>query len=623
VVLAAVSVLFLPGGAVLLALGRRGLELASLAPPVSLGIAALSAVLAGATGIPWTPLVPFVFTLILVAVAGRGLPRSYQQLAPPATAADGRAVAVGIAVAAALVLPRVAWIIGRPDNIAQSHDNMFHLNAVRFVLTSGNGSPFDLAGLGGLPRAGFYPAAWHDVVALVCQLGGVQIEAGINATSLVLAGLVWPLALMSLSWAVTRTLTGLLAGAAIAAAFATFPYLMLEFGVVYPFFTSLAVLPAILALLVRFTDSGAAHERHALAAAGAACVPGVALCHPSVLVIGLLLAVPLWTRKWTPRRIHRLAGFALWALVTVAAWIWLRPVRVPNWDGFGDARTALSDALLLAPFGRPVPWALVLLLVCGVLISVLGDRRWPIGMFGLGLGMYVVTQLQSHPEIRWWLSGVWYSDPFRQAAVLPLTATPLLVLAASTVAARLGGWTRFRAAPRAIRLALTVGLVVASLSILQSPSVSIAVREAHAKYEFSVHSALLSTDERQLLERLPQHVPEETAVVGDPLTGAGLTYAFAERRTLEPYPGALVGGRDTRTVLEHLDELRTRPSVCDAVRRLRLGYVVDFGHQSVDPGVTSTIPGLDNLSPATGFHVVDHVGTARLWAVAGCGAAPR
>src|SRR5690606_19483538 len=71
--------------------------------------------------------------------------------------------AIGVGFAAVVITIRFIVIFWEPDNISQTYDNIFHLNAPRFVLETGNASSITLAGLpiDAPGTGGFYPAVWH------------------------------------------------------------------------------------------------------------------------------------------------------------------------------------------------------------------------------------------------------------------------------------------------------------------------------------------------------------------------------------------------------------------------------------------------------------------------------
>ena len=100
-------------------------------------------------------------------------------------------------VAAAVAAGSSLWlntrIIARPDAFSQTFDNIFHLNAVRWILDTGNASSLQFAMTSGGARFNYYPVAWHDVISLALQIAGrADPVAGTNAMILVAGALVWP-----------------------------------------------------------------------------------------------------------------------------------------------------------------------------------------------------------------------------------------------------------------------------------------------------------------------------------------------------------------------------------------------------------------------------------------------
>ncbi len=68
---------------------------------------------------------------------------------------------------------------------------------------TGDGSTLHLGAVSSNPQiARFYPAGWHDLVALVV---GDSIPAAVNVTAIVVAAVVWPLGLACLVGAVVPT----------------------------------------------------------------------------------------------------------------------------------------------------------------------------------------------------------------------------------------------------------------------------------------------------------------------------------------------------------------------------------------------------------------------------------
>ncbi len=113
-------------------------------------------------------------------------------------------------------------------------------------------------------------------------------------------------------------------------------------------------------------------------------------------------------------------------------------------------------------------------------------------------------------------------------------------------------------------------------------------------------------------------MPADAVVAGNPLTGASLSYAFAGRETLLPH-GTTAATEEGQLIFDELDTMLQNPRVCDAVRSTNLGFVLDFGNASVHGGNAPVMPGLSNLSPESGFELLDREGEASLYRVTGCG----
>ena len=293
---------------------------------------------------------------------------------------------------------------------------------------------------GGLP---FYPAGWHALVALVVQLSGATIPAAINAVTLVVSAVAWPLGILLL----TRTLFGrspVLAVSAglLAASLPVFPILLMDYGVLYPYQLGLAP-----ASRRAGRDSQCARTRReaprrracVVGGCGPRCLPGLALAHPGAfgrvarpdgadggglrhpaaarradrsrslaarrIVRGVpgggrrppdMLRPPLEARRWPLQM--RMCD-AIWDLLTISAWY-----QVP---------AVLAAIAVIAG----IVWAIV----------ARTARAWVV------LGMYTVVRRAVRRRLRRCrfrdlrdaLTGGWYNNLPRLAAILPIVLVPL------------------------------------------------------------------------------------------------------------------------------------------------------------------------------------------------------
>lgn len=655
----AVSIAFvvIPGWAVLAALGIRGVAAIAGAPAATLGMIAAATVILPAAGIGWSIGAVGIFLSLIVAVVFgvrfgvQRMGRLEPAASPPG---DGRPAVAGFVIGAlaggALIGIRLASAIGSPESISQTFDNVFHLNAIRYLVDVGDASPFHLASLtydvNGL--GSFYPSLWHALAALIVGAGAADVPTAANLVNLVLAGVVWTFSCMLLM----RQLVGargaaLAATGLLASCSALFPYLLLDFGVLTPNALSVSALPAALAWTITVLGLSSAPRggRIAAIAAAALTVVGLGLAHPSSVFALMVLAAPAaavavgrwWVAARSRARSRWIGGAAIAVGVAIAVVVFLlvRPTREaafwPPSMSYGDAVTSV---LLGSEAYRGAAPALTVAAAAGVVaLLVLRRQRWLVASLALILLQYVAVAALHVGRLRYLLTGTWYSDMYRIAALLPVLLIPLAAIGAIWVGellVRAVARVRDRTAERAPRapappfarqgaagaaagLAIAVSLTVTAQfgDALGRASGSLAA--VHATTD---ESALLSTDERRLLSRLPEHVPADGVVVGSPWTGASLAYALADRRTLVPHIFSAIDA-DQQAILDGLDGTLTDDAVCDVVRRLGVTHVLDFGEREVHGG-SHVFAGLDELDRSGAVELVDREGSAELYRITAC-----
>jgi hypothetical protein len=382
---------------------------------------------------------------------------------------------------------------------------------------------------------------------------------------------------------------------------------------------AVSVSPTILALIIVAVRSSGSSSRASAICVALVAYTGLFLVHPAVAVPLLVLVgsvlIPAAMKLARRRHIVGMFCIAAYILVTIAAWGLVRPPRVHNWDGLGHVGVGVVQGLLLAPplgFGEFSP-VLAAILWIGIIIAVLDKQlRWTLPLFFVVVALEGLTQWSTHPTLKWILTGVWYSDPFRPATLLPVAAIPVMVVGLLKM------WDRFRLPVSGshrygAKIAIPV-LIVGLIVFLLDPGVLGILRDIRRGNTVDAHSAILTRSELTLIGRLPRLVPRGVTVASNPATGSSLAYALEDVQVVEPFNG-LPNGPDGKKVMDSLDGMTTDPSVCLAVRRLNVGYVLDFGGRRIDGYQPS---GLTNLTPSRGFALIDQEGNARLLKVTGC-----
>ncbi len=671
-VLEAMLFLLLPGGLVTAALGLRGLSAAALAGPVTISIAAVLAVLLPFASIPWTAAAVLAGGILLSAVivgirlpgirrAGSSLRHAFipwhRAAASPPPARRTRSVAwvaAAFFAGAALILVELALAFGSPESFSQTFDNVFHLNGVRYVLDTGNASSLWMSKMtSGDAAPYFYPAAWHGLAAALVQLTGLPITVAVNVLNMAVAAVVWPLGCMML----TRTVAGnrpvaVGAAAILAALFAPFPILLLDFGVLYPNFLAISMLPAALASIALLCRVARHLEwppapRFTLPLL---ILPGLALAHPNGLMSLVALSVPIILQAYVRlagnrehRSRHRLAwilaslGLGVGAVALYVLWTNIRPPEdAAFWEPLQTPRGAAWDVLANGAIDRPAAIGVSVLMLIGLFLCWRrGGRTWMIAGFVIIGVLYVIVSGTLKGDVRSALTGIWYNDSNRIAALLPLTALPFAAVGVDAVAV----WLRRRldrlaesrsaasgrplkdraSAGRGTHAAYLVicGVLALAVAASQIPSMRAAIGSARKNYLETDHSLLISTDEQKIIDRLDEIVPADAAIAVNPWTGGALAYAIAHRETTAKHI-LTANTADVETLNRDLRNADSDPAVCAALKATGVRYVLDFGPNEVHFG-EHPFPGLENLNNSLAVRLVLAEGGARLYEVTACG----
>jgi hypothetical protein len=686
VVLAAV---LLPGLAVAVAARLKGIVALGLAGPLGYAIVGITGVAAGAVGVPfgWPALVAVTAVLVVLAVAVRAALRAVG--AAPAAWDTWRPVSwvpvlVGAAVATTAITIVAFAHVPSPDRITQTYDTVFHLNAAASILETGDASSLHLYRLTHPgEQLAFYPAVWHSLTALAAQSTGVDIAVAANATWIGTAGPVFSLGSAFASAvlfgraglrrddaaAMQRTLVATVA-AVVASTFVAFPYLLLDFGTLYPNGLAYTILPAGLALvaaLLRFPPT--AHWRPEAAPVrwrtlllllgwGAAAV----FSHPRSAVALIVLVAPMLLAWFGARmaalsasgdrgRVRARLGWALLVgsgvVVVLLAVLFVlhyydvgtRPISDHLNGGPALARESFPRALLQGLLGTSLvaagaqtalpPSVLVAVAAFVGLIAALlrPGLRWVVVTY-LGLVLLYGFAAGSDSDLAKIATGLWDKDKFRIVAILPTIGVPLVAWTICAGAAEVTATLRDRVASRAEPTTRTVAAVTAAVTALVAVTawagpalggVSSAMGDVFALPDSQKQGRLLDADEMALLEQVGRFVPKGQVIVGNPWNGSALAWALGGRRTLFPHLGGY-WDYDGRVIERHLDDWRTDRRVCPAVRRQHVQWVVtEPGRLAGDRRAAKRFSSIDRVvTTPGGARLVASSGSAKLWRLTAC-----
>lgn len=680
ILLSAAALLFIPGALVGASAGLRTPLIIGLAPAISIAIISGTGVAAPILALPWglTAVATATAVACLAALATRRLMagRHPQDAGSGATGLRPglRSIAVWCAawpLSAAATGITIGRILNTPDAISQTFDAVFHLNAVEWILQTNNASSLRL--FLEAPQGSVYPLGWHTLVALAMKLcGATSIPMATNATVLAVAGLVWTSGCLTLTHVLFHGRpAALLTAAVMAGSFTVFPFVLLNWGVLYPNFLSIALLPSLLAAiraLVPIDGAGpAARPTGLLLPATALGAAGLGLTQPNTIATLLLASVilttarlitslraPLDERPANALRRQSLITGAL-AVGLVIVWLYMRPPRESAiWGPSYATSGSVGEAVTSMPVQLPVIWVPAVLTLLGFIAALrTNGYRWLAALHATTGALYVVARSAQDGDLRFFMVGIWYNDASRLGGLIPVTAVPLAALG-MLAAARWGreacgacgriiqGITASRAREtrglpglRRVREACerliasgrarplvwrsSACCVIVLLLVATGPlsgAMSDSVKILEQSYMLAPDSSSLTTDEYALINELPSLIEPDAVIAVDPKSGAALAYALSGADTTVKHLFHRHDA-DLDIIEKKLNRASADPAVCTALKDVGATYALYFPGKTISN--QKAFVGFAHLDTAPGFELVAERGQASLYRITACG----
>jgi hypothetical protein len=644
------AVLTVPGLVMGLLLRLRGAALWGLAAPFSVTVISVGGVLAAKAELAWRPLI-FLVCAVGASVAAGVVGLALRRWPPPeepggrrSTRRQAVGAALGGVVAAATVALSFRLAFGSPRSIPAQPDAAYHLNQIRHMLETRDISSLTASGLLHDTGGGFYPAAWHGIVVTALQVVHIEIPIASNLLGVVAGAVVWTSGCILLARQAFGPHGARLAFAGVlSASFTAMPYYLTGYGVLWPNLLGMALVPALLACFLSLL--GRAHHDvlgRARAVAGLSVgLPGMFLAHPNgvaslvLLCFGIVvLEGPRWA--WRHRRTHPAVAAVVVTVLLLTPVLWWAVVQIPRvhnltrfYAGHHDESPlrAVTEALLNNPrYGAPL-WAVSALVLVGLVRAARRrDDWWQIAVWLTGWLVFIgVAGFQNGLSRA--VTGVWYNNTPRLAAITPVGSFILAVGGLTTVAHWAHGAVRrlpnVRQRGRNPLVALGTSAVLLLVYILGTGGNY--VREHAGRVHPYIHpyqprKALLNARGYAALLALGRHVPAGARVANNPWRGTSLLYALTGRDVLYDSEKAdNTAARDVVAKELYLAADPSRPDICAAVRATGVTYVVAGGTTFLpDLQHITRFPGIDRVPGRPGFQLVATAAPYSLWKLTAC-----
>ena len=522
--------------------------------------------------------------------------------------------------------------------------------------------------------SGFYPSGWNIIVALTTQLVSTTVPIAGNALNFVSAAIVFPLSICSvIAKVLPKHRIALVSGAFVCLAFFVFPWSLLIYGPIFPNTVAFCVMPSIWWVFMQMTRSKT--PKHDLIWLIVIFILGcitLFILHPSTIFSSIVVLLP-WSfaRIGESKRRVILFGkqikpvtlayaFFIFALVIWSVFYYVLIVRGVALNFWWSAYSSLQDAILHAlgmdfigqsyaggELVSPQPILSICVLVGAVWTFKHKQARWMVSAF-MYLSVLCIFIITFDAPLKGYLSGFWYTDPFRIAASCVIMAIPLAALGLATLAeAALETFASWREKASQTQTKdqtcvfctvwakpLIAGAVIACVVVLnyvvpmpnlksEEPIPAVTAFKQASEKAYGDHY-ILTSEELEFLRRVELTVPAGAVIANLPQDGSLWAYGTNDLHVLWRFPnGYDASERPASAILrKRLNRIASDPEVLQTVRDLNVQYVlilnnvVDYSNAVTSTYKPGTFRGITQITDTTpGFEVVLEEGSMRLYKI--------
>lgn len=321
----------------------------------------------------------------------------------------------------------------------QQYDNYSHISQIRAYLDSGYFAE---------PSLMSYPSLWNCLGALAADFWGGYVTVAANAVNIFILALVFPVSLFGLFRSMFGSdKTQLRISALLVGVFTAFPWGLVSFGPLYPLLLANALLLAVISVLIEFAPSSSLREvLRGVVLFAIGCV-ALAVSHPSAIFAGIVLTFPflcscIYRRLSRGNGRRHIAVFFVVVFLSGLGLFWLACYKSAafssvisfNWPSFITRSEALVRIAFFYLLRYGAPQVMISFVVfVGVVASLHSRRcRWTLVSLLVTMVMYFST-VATEGTVKHVLTGFWYTDSFRIAALVGIAAMPIASIGLNSI----------------------------------------------------------------------------------------------------------------------------------------------------------------------------------------------
>lgn len=502
------------------------------------------------------------------------------------------------------------------DSFVQYDDNATHLGLIASMVDGGNYSILSTTPYAAtLPtfqtpfnNASFYPNGWHIITALSCLVSSASIPVAENAVNVAFVSVIFPLGVAALlSTIFPENKPVLVAGAFACMLSVAFPLRMLTVHGPFPNLAAFCYIPSVCVLFIRaFSPSESRPLNYSELPAFLLGSIGLAATHPNAIFSCVVLLLPYFVSKTIPsimnartrealstRSVRTVLAQVLMVVAIVAIWLLLLQSKpfasVSNfiWEFQATPGEEILNTLTAGYYLGIAQPILAALIAIGF-FSCLRKKgsRWIAVSYVLSAAVFVLGTTLDY-QMRKLITGYWYNDPERTAALLAIAAIPLSAMGLAQLGKFLSHLIERNArqtSPRQTSISVIAVVLAAiplsALNYVLAPitrgdvsAYSFAGGQVAGTYNFN-DAQVYSVRERAFVQKALEIIPEGSLVLNLPHDGS--VFAYPSEGMNVYYKSCRPSGETDESYLirTKLNTIASDEEVRDAVKKTGARYVL-------------------------------------------------
>lgn len=457
--LIALAVLYLPGCIIWNNRFDNPAATAAAAPPTSIFAYVLVGILCSKLHIAISAISIFTFTVLLsIGISLFFLVISKTRKTSPSIAKPNGQDFLPLLICIGTGFVFTYWFFSHSladwSHLTQSEDNIRHYAYIRSLLNSTDWSTLNVSMYGiGVSQSlnpylsqtgGFYPLGWHIPSAITCALAATSIGIGTNVVNFTLIGISLPLGSYYLISQVfpNESKLRVATGAIVSLVLPASPWVLLAVWPLFPNLATMCLVPAAAALFIDATTDSNKY-RLTKVAGFLLCCGGLSVTQPNGIFVCAVFLIPytVWicSKHGCETKLANRIGIKKARLITGSiatisiSLIWIALYKLPSfqgvvsyyWSPISTIWQSMADCIFTAYPIQPASVFMALLCAAGLLQLLRKKQYWPVISCLLAIVLYVVAAGFGDNVIKHVLTGFWYTDPYRVAAMLAFCSIPM------------------------------------------------------------------------------------------------------------------------------------------------------------------------------------------------------